>query len=111
MLLNFSAKALPAGNVELTWHTAGEVNTAYLKLQKSTDNYNFLPITKIQAKGTANSEAAYSYKDQGLASGLYYYRFRMVDKGSKEKYSNVVTLNFKVQNTPTLYLVPAKDMV
>ena len=106
-LLNFSGKALAANSALLNWRTTNEVNTNYFELQRSADSYIFNTLAKLQAKGSAQSAADYNYTDAGLKAGLYYYRLRMVDRDGKETYSPVVTLQWKTQNTISLYPVPA----
>ena len=110
-LLNFSGRVITFNNAMLNWRTANELNTGYFELQRSADLFHFTTITKVNAKGASDRETDYSYADDGLQAGMYYYRLRMKDKDGKKAYSAVVKLHFKAQNTMSLYPVPARDVV
>ncbi|GAB2833440.1 T9SS type A sorting domain-containing protein [Ferruginibacter profundus] len=78
-----------AGNCSavIKWTTLNEINTKEFVLQQSTDNSNYTVVTTVKAKG-GSSVTDYSLT-VSQASGLYYYRLKMIDKDGVYTYSNI----------------------
>jgi hypothetical protein len=87
-LISFTAQR--SGRVNLIgWSTSQEINTSHFILERSTDGRNFAAITQVTAAGNSNSSRSYAYTDMHPASGINYYRLRMVDRDNSNKYSLV----------------------
>ncbi len=108
-LLSFTAQK-ESNNVLLNWQTANEVNVSHINVQRSINNKDFVDIGKVKA-----SCCAYSFVDgqQSTVDRQLYYRLEMVDKDGSKTYSEVKTLNFKLQtlNSVSVFPNPAKDIV
>ena len=77
-LLAFEAETVPAG-VQLDWSTAGEQNSAYFEVQRSSDGLHFESIGMVAAAGNSQDILAYSFLDKQPIPGLNYYRLKQVD--------------------------------
>jgi len=86
--------------VDLTWKTAEELNFSHFVIERSTDGTNYKEIAMVfaDAKESGNE---YEYKDAvgNHASGLMYYRLKMVDRDGSGKYSKVRIVKFGDRNS------------
>jgi len=89
MVINFSGDNNGKTN-KLSWSIANEQNLNYFVLQRSRDGQSFTDIAQI--KNT--NDPGYSYDDTMTtnASGIYYYRLKIVDIDGNFKYSDVVKI-------------------
>ncbi|NWF49686.1 MAG: DUF4623 domain-containing protein [Ignavibacteriaceae bacterium] len=89
-----SFAAIPSGNnVTLNWSTATETNNKGFSIERSSDNKSFKEIGFISGFGTSTELREYSFIDNNLAAGKYYYRLKQIDFDGSYKYSNVVEVN------------------
>jgi len=89
-LIAFSAH-VNNNNTELTWATATETNSDYFAVERSIDGFSWETITYLQSAGNSNQVVEYSYTDENLAAGMYYYRLKQVDlDGAFEYFSPIV---------------------
>ncbi len=89
-LTSFTAKVV-AGNVNLDWKTATEVNNRGFEVERSIDKVSFSPIAFVEGNGTSTSTHNYSYTDKSILEGKeYYYRLKQLDFDGTYEYSNVV---------------------
>ena len=80
-------------NVELNWITATEVNNQGFEIERSEDNVIFNNIGFVSGFGTTTEPKSYSYTDQSLNSGTYYYRLKQIDFDGSFNYSDVVEVD------------------
>lgn len=79
MLVSFDA-IKDNNNVQLTWSTAGEINSEKFILERSTDGVNFETINEQFSQGNTISKTIYSYTDSlNDLSGMVYYRLLQKD--------------------------------
>lgn len=91
VLTDFGASM--AGNaVELSWHTASEVNSAYFDIEHSMDGLHFGTIGERTAAGTTSTDQFYSFVHERPDLGLNYYRLLQVDNDGESELSNVVSI-------------------
>lgn len=88
-LVSFNADVWP-GSVALSWSTASEVNNFGFEIQRSIDNTDFFAIGFVNGYGTTTELNHYTYTDQNLVPGKYYYRLKQVDFDGTFEYSNIV---------------------
>jgi photosystem II stability/assembly factor-like uncharacterized protein len=88
-LVSFNADVW-SGNVTLSWSTASEVNNFGFEVQRSIDNTDFLTIGFVNGYGTTTELNDYTYTDQNVTPGKYYYRLKQVDFDGTFEYSNIV---------------------
>ena len=91
-LTAFSA-SVAGTNVELNWTTATETNNQGFEIERSKDNISFNNIGFVPGFGTTTEPKSYSYTDQSVNSGKYYYRLKQVDFDGSINYSDVVEVD------------------
>jgi hypothetical protein len=88
-LTSFSAN-VAGTDVELNWATATEVNNQGFEVERSQNNVAFEKIGFVPGFGTSTEPKSYSYSDQSLSNGKYYYRLKQIDYDGSFTYSEVV---------------------
>jgi hypothetical protein len=87
--------------VTLIWATASEVNNHGFEVDRATSTQfnsgNWTKIGFINGFGTSNSTKDYTFTDNNLNQGLYYYRLKQIDNDGNYSYSNTVSLNINSQ--------------
>jgi hypothetical protein len=97
-LKSFDAK-LVSGKASLKWVSSSEVNFSYYSVQRSFDGKDFSDVTMILSDGKKVNDASYTYSESiGKASGLIYYRLKMVDVDGQYKYSAIRILKVDASN-------------
>lgn len=91
-LLHFSAENNATGN-KLHWATAQETNTKQFEIEWSSDGIKFVKIAAIHAAGNSSSVLNYNYNHLTPATGINYYRLKMVDIDGRFTYSKTVQVN------------------
>ena len=86
-ITTFTADA-SARDVITKWNVLNEQDVKQYEVERSTDGYNFVKETSIEAGNTGN--ASYTWTDAGVLPGYYYYRIKMTDQKGKVTYSQVV---------------------
>ncbi len=93
-LTSFTA-SITSTNVNLKWNTATEVNNfgfdiqrSAVKGQQSTKNWD--KIGFVRGNGNSNSPKNYSFVDENVNSGKYYYRLKQTDFDGKFAYSKII---------------------
>lgn len=84
-------------NIQLNWVTASELNNDGFEIQRALLNGEFgkspfIPIAFIKGKGTTTSLSNYTYLDNQLAPGTYFYRLKQKDFDGSFTYSNEVAV-------------------
>ena len=92
-LTSFSANVVNGG-VVLSWTTATEINNSGFQVERSKDNESFKQITFVPGFGTTTEPKSYSYTDNSVNSGTYYYRLTQIDLNGGYSYSEVLEVNF-----------------
>jgi hypothetical protein len=75
--------------VTLYWSTATEQNNQGFEIQRSTDG-NFRAIGFVNGFGTTTEVHNYSFTDNDVQVGTYYYRLKQVDYDGSFEYSEVI---------------------
>ncbi|MFO7525988.1 MAG: T9SS type A sorting domain-containing protein [Ignavibacteriaceae bacterium] len=106
-LTSFGANVNAAGNVVLNWTTATEVNNQMFEVERRVEGSDFYRIGYVDGKGTTSEAQEYSYIDNSVTTGTYYYRLKQIDFNGTFEYSNEVMVDVKgplgynlVQNYP-----------
>ncbi len=108
---NFTIGAEKQGTnkVKVNWEAQGETGVKAYSVEKSEDGVNYKTInTQVGKNGNATN--SYNYIDNNPVNGLNYYRVKTTQLNDMERYSAVVTVNFKLQtiNNVTVYPNPVK---
>lgn len=90
-LTSFISKVID-NSVVLTWSTATELNNYGFEIQRSTDKYfsSSDVIGFVPGRGTTSEPQNYSFKDDNLTSGKYYYRLKQIDFSGAFEYSYII---------------------
>jgi hypothetical protein len=91
-LTSFTANVVGT-NVELNWTTATELNNQGFEIERSEDNVSFRQIGFVPGFGTTTETKSYTYLDQSINSGTYFYRLKQIDFDGSFEYSNVVEVD------------------
>lgn len=95
-LIEFVAKE-HQGKVSLQWKTAEQVNFDHFQIERSLDGKEWLKIGTVNGVRETYITTSYSFTDISPASGVNYYRLKMVDIDWQFKYSNIAAANISVQ--------------
>jgi len=90
-LTSFAAQVMQRA-VVLNWETATEINNSGFNVERSTNGKTFQKVAFIRGKGTSSEISTYSFTDNNLAVGNYYYRLQQVDFDGTTKYSKVIEI-------------------
>jgi len=85
----------------LNWVTTQEVNSKLFEIEKSDDNQIFYKVGTVAAAGNSNAEIKYSYTDitASYFNKPVFYRLKQIDKDGTFKYSAVVQVTSKANET------------
>jgi len=81
------------GSVVLNWKTATETNNSGFEIQRSQDRINFSKIAFVGGNGTTTEPQSYSYADNSVTSGKYFYRLKQIDFNGEFSYSQIVEVD------------------
>ena len=82
-------------SVQINWGTVSEINNFGFWVEKSRDsvsNFQILEGSFTQGHGTTNEPQHYSYIDNNISSGVWYYRLKQMDLDGAIHYSECVRL-------------------
>jgi len=91
-LVSFTAN-VAGSNVVLDWQTVTETNNSGFDIERSEDNANFVRIGFVPGSGTTTETRSYSYTDNLVSGGTYYYRLKQIDYDGSYTYSDVVEVD------------------
>lgn len=100
-LVNFSANK-NKNAIDVNWTVTEEINMSHYEVERSSDGRNFSSITSITSQNNVN-QFSYTANDNNPASGIAYYRLKMVDNDNYIKYSRIVSVQFSTGNQVSLY--------
>lgn len=81
------------GAVVLNWNTATETNNSGFEIQRSTDKVNFSNVAFVPGFGTTTEPRSYTYTDNSVNNGTYYYRLKQLDYSGAFAYSHIVEVD------------------
>jgi photosystem II stability/assembly factor-like uncharacterized protein len=95
--------SVSGNNVLLSWSTATETNNSGFDVERSSDGTDYSSVSFIKGAGTVTELRSYTYKDENLAPGKYFYRIRQNDYDGSHiyyKYHSAVEIT-----TPFVYSI------
>lgn len=107
-LIDFAAKEVN-NNVLLQWSTAQEFNSARFEVERGSNGNQYEKIGFVNAAGNSSSRREYSFNDNTIIEGNYYYRLKQVDIDGRFVYSKVVSIAMKDKNIFRLLENPAQN--
>jgi len=94
-LTSFTAATNNSGYVVLNWSTATEINNQMFEIERKAEGGEFVRIGYVNGYGTTTEPKDYSYVDQTVGNGQYYYRLKQIDFNGTYEYSAVVMVDVK----------------
>ncbi|NOX17514.1 MAG: hypothetical protein GXO87_04430, partial [Chlorobi bacterium] len=86
--------------VELNWRTATETNNSGFEIQRAssstTPRQGWETIGFVEGNGTTAETHNYSFIDENVASGKYFYRLKQIDNNGSFEYSDVVEIEMEL---------------
>lgn len=79
----------------LVWSTAFESDNEGFYVEKSTDGKFFQEFAFIVGEGNSTESNTYEALDRDPVAGTNYYRLKQVDYNGNERYSDVISVNFR----------------
>lgn len=91
-LTSFTA-SVNEGNVVLNWSTATETNNHLFEIERRAEQGEYFAIGYVNGAGTTTEPQNYSYVDNTVQTGKYYYRLKQVDFNGSFEYSDEVEVD------------------
>lgn len=105
-LIRFNAE-VEGGQVNLTWSTSEEENSAYFQVQKSKDMRTWTAVGEVYAAGNSLTVQNYSFTEANEVTGIWYYRLKMVDTDTSFELSTARSINIGSVLAGVIYPNPA----
>jgi hypothetical protein len=99
-LSSFSANVSNDGNVILNWTTETEVNNQMFEIERKAEEGEYFRIGYVDGHGTTTESQEYSYIDNSVETGTYFYRLKQIDFNGGYEYSDAVEIEV---NGPLTY--------
>lgn len=90
----------------LFWQTFSESSNRGFQIERSADGLAFAPIGFVQGQGNSQATVGYSFTDQDILEGTWYYRFTQMDLNGSANHSNTVQLS-KTMLPAQLFVSPS----
>ena len=90
---------------KLKWTTASEKNSDYFTIEKTIDGVNFESIGQIIGAGNSVYFNSYTLADQNVDNILNYYRLVQVDFDGVKTYSNLISIDNRVDSNKEKILI------
>ncbi len=97
-LVSFTATIVD-NKVKLDWFTATETNNSGFEIQRSKNGSDYQTIFFIGGNGTTTNRNVYSYVDESVYFGEYYYRLKQIDFDGTIEYLKAVTVDLGLPKT------------
>ena len=95
-LLDFQGKRHQDA-IKLIWATENEINNSHFHIERSSDLNDFQSIGQVDGYGNAIESIAYEFLDQKPLNGNNYYRLKQVDFDGNYTYSNIIGVQWELQ--------------
>jgi hypothetical protein len=110
-LLSFTGRELNDFHI-LDWSTSMETNSSHFVIEHSINSIKFNELGMQNAAGNSSTERRYTFTNKNPNLGNNFYRLKMVDQDGKYKYSNIVLLKVRKDNsTLMVYPNPTASMI
>jgi hypothetical protein len=103
-LSSFTASVNAEGNVLLYWTTATEINNQMFEIERRSKEGQFITIGYVEGYGTTTEPQEYSYVDNTVGTGIYYYRLKQIDFNGTYEYSDEIEVEVEVNGPLTFVL-------
>jgi hypothetical protein len=80
-------------NVNVFWTTSYEKDNDHFIVERSNDGITYVAVHTLQAELNSNTSINYTFEDNGLSSGTYYYRLVQIDVDGAKTRTDAVSVN------------------
>lgn len=106
-LVSFEART-NGNTVSLNWLTGTETNNSGFQIDRKsakdqTPDVDWQKVAYVPGHGTTTEPQSYSFKDNNIADGKYYYRLTQIDFNGTSKYLKTVEVEIGSQKEFSLY--------
>jgi hypothetical protein len=91
-LTSFTANVNNEGSVVLKWSTATEINNLMFEIERRSNEEQYSAIGYVEGYGTTTEPQEYSYIDNTVGTGTYYYRLKQIDFSGQYEYSDEIEI-------------------
>jgi hypothetical protein len=102
---------LSGNDVYVSWTTQTETNSDRFEIERSQDGVKWELIGTVAAKGNSSTTSNYSYTDNAPASGINYYRLKMVNIDNSYNYSEIKVVRTTAVSKISFFPDPAQSFV
>lgn len=92
--------------VNLDWTTMSEINNDYFTIERSADGVSFEEIAEIDGAGNSITRRDYHTIDKKPVVGANYYRLKQTDFDGAFTYSQIIVVNFGMEEILTVSTYP-----
>jgi len=103
-LTSFTANVNNEGNVILIWSTATEINNQMFEIERRLEDDQFVTMGYVNGHGTTTEPQDYSFIDNTVETGTYFYRLKQIDFLGTYEYSDEVEVEVEVNGPLTFSL-------
>ena len=89
-LISFTASVNNINEVILNWTTATEINNRMFEIERSAEKSKYVTIGYVNGHGTTTEYHDYTYLDNTVNKGIFFYRLKQIDFDGQYEYSNVI---------------------
>ncbi len=94
-LISFTANTTNDGDVVLQWSTSTETNNLMFEIERRVESREYFTIGFVEGSGTTTELKEYSFIDQSVEPGKYFYRLKQIDFNGAYEYSNEIEVDVK----------------
>lgn len=92
-MTSMTAAAIGAKSAEINWRTATESNNIGFAVERRAEGGAWAQVAFVAGAGTSSSPKQYSYQDNKVGVGVFYYRLKQIDNTGAFKYSSSVQVD------------------
>ncbi len=86
------AAACNNGNIALNWTAAPGVTTSSYTVEKASNGIDFTAVAQVNAGAPTAQPGSYTYSDNNVEEGTWYYRLLQTDATGEHKYSDIISV-------------------
>jgi hypothetical protein len=95
---------------ELQWATTEESNSSVFEIERRGKG-QFEKIASVAAAGNTSTTSTYTFTDQLLEPGQFYYRIKQIDLDGRSSYSNMISVRLDGKSLVKLYPNPVEQVL
>ncbi len=104
-----NAQTSESNRAVVLWGTTSEKNASHFDVERSTDARSFSRVTSIKAAANSQDIREYSFTDEFLPAGDYYYRLKQVDLDEKSEYSRILHVRIAGKTLVRIFPNPVSE--